>query len=316
MEYQDYYKTLGLERNATPEDIKKSFRKLAMKYHPDRNPGNKEAEEKFKKITEAYEVLSDPQKRARFDQLGDSYSHWQQANGGSGQFNWNDWTNQAAGARGGGTRVEVGDINDIFGGGGFSDFFNMLFGMSENGMGGMRNPRGTMRNQTHVSQAHPKTYEQTVRISLMEAFHGTDRTVSVDGQRLQVKIPAGSKTGTKVRMAGAVSNSGRKEDIYLVIEVDTDPKFERDGDDLYTDISIDLYTAVLGGQAVVKTPNGQVNLSIPAGTQPGQKIRLSGLGMPKLRSPQTNGDLYARIKVSLPRSLNDKQKKYIFVFNR
>lgn len=306
MEYQDYYKTLGIERNATPEDVKKSFRKLAMKYHPDRNPGDKESEEKFKKITEAYEVLSDPQKKARYDQIGESYSNWQQTSGGRGQFNWDDWIGQS-GARGG-TRVEVGDLNDFFGGGGFSDFFNMLFGMTGNGFSG-RNPRTATRTQPYASQAHPKAYEQTVHISLMEAYRGTDRMVSVDGQRLQVKIPAGSKTGTKVRMAGAVSNSGRRDDIYLVIEVDPDTKFERVGDDIYTDISIDLYTAVLGGQAVVQTPGGQVNLTIPAGTQPGQKIRLSGLGMPKLRSPQTSGDLYTRIKVTIPRSLNDKQKK-------
>ena len=305
MEYQDYYKTLGVERNASPEEIKRAFRKLAMKHHPDRNPGNKEAEEKFKKMTEAYEVLSDPQKRARYDQLGESYSNWQQTGGGQGNFNWEDWLGQA-GARGG-TRVEMGDLNDIFGGSGFSDFFNMIFG-GAGAVGGTRNPRSSVRTQTRTGTARPRAYEQPVHISFMEAFHGTDRMVSVDSQRLQVKIPPGSRTGTRVRMAGAVSTSGHKDDIFLVIEVDLDPKFEREGDDIYTDITIDLYTAVLGGKTVVQTPGGQVTLTIPAGTQPGQKIRLTGLGMPRLHSPQTAGDLYARIKVTLPRSLNEKQR--------
>lgn len=310
MEYQDYYKTLGVERNASAEDMKRAYRKLAMKYHPDRNPGNKEAEEKFKLINEAYEVLKDPQKRARYDQLGDSYHQWQQGGGGRGNFRWEDWfaQSQAPGA----TRVDMGDLNGFFGGGGggFSDFFNMIFGsvgtaggMGTQGMG------GHVRTQTRTN-LRPRTYEQPVMISFQEAFNGTERTIMVEDKRLQVKIPPGSKTGTKVRMAGAVaSNIGtHKDDIYLVVEVEPDVRFERDGDDLFTDISIDLYTAVLGGQAPVQTPAGQVTLTIPAGTQPGQKIRLTGRGMPRLRSPQMAGDLFARVKVTLPRHLNDRQR--------
>jgi curved DNA-binding protein len=310
MEYQDYYKTLGVERNASPEDLKRAFRKLAVKYHPDKNPGNKESEEKFKQINEAYEVLKDPQKRARYDQLGDSYQNWQQASGGRGHFNWDDWAGQTGfgGAHGGprgGTRVQMEDLGDLFGSAGFSDFFNMLFG----GTGGMGGAGGNMRTQTRSSAARPHNYEQTVHISLMEAFLGTERTVTVDSQqRLQVKIPAGAKTGTKVRMADAISSSGRKDDIYLVIEVDPDPRYERDGDDLSMEVVIDVYTAVLGGQAVVQAPGGQVTLTIPAGTQPGQKIRLAGLGMPRLRGPKSAGDLFARIKVTLPRQLNEKQR--------
>jgi len=310
MEYQDYYKTLGVERNASPEELKRAYRKLAMKYHPDRNLGDKSLEEKFKQINEAYEVLKDPQKRARYDQLGESYNNWQQTNAGRGNFNWEDWAAQQAysraasggGAPRGGARVDMGDLNGFFGGDGFSDFFNMLFG-------GVPGAGANMRTQTRTSPARARNYEQSVRISLMEAYHGTERTVMVDGQqRLQVKIPAGAKTGTKVRMAGAISSSGRKEDIFLLIEVDPDPAYERDGNDLYTEVTLDLYTAVLGGQTAVQTPGGQVTLTIPAGTQPGQKIRLSGRGMPNLRSPQSAGDLYARIKVAIPRHLNDKQR--------
>lgn len=310
MEYQDYYKTLGVERNASPEELKRAYRKLAMKYHPDRNMGDKSLEEKFKQINEAYEVLKDPQKRARYDQLGESYNNWQQTSAGRGNFNWEDWAAQQAYSRAasggaaprGGARVDMGDLNDFFGGDGFSDFFNMLFG-------GVSGAGGNMRTQARTSPGRTRNYEQSVHISLMEAYHGTERTVMVDGQqRLQVKIPAGAKTGTKVRMAGAISSSGRKDDIFLLIEVDPDPAYERDGNDLYTDVTLDLYTAVLGGQTAVQTPGGQVTLTIPAGTQPGQKIRLSGRGMPNLRSPQTAGDLYARIKVAVPRHLNDKQR--------
>jgi len=315
MEYQDYYKTLGVERNASPEELKKAYRKLAMKYHPDRNLGDKSLEEKFKQINEAYEVLKDPQKRARYDQLGESYNHWQQTNGGRGNFNWDDWfgQQQAGQAYGpaprGGARVDMGDLNDFLGGTGFSDFFNMLFGGTA-GMGGMGGMGANMRTQPRTgTAARQRHYEQSVHISLMEAFRGTDRTLTVDGQqRLQVKIPPGAKTGTKVRMAGAISSSGQKDDIYLVIEVDPDANFERDGDDLSTDVVVDLFTAVLGGQTMVQTPAGQVSLTIPAGTQPGQKIRLAGRGMPHLRSPQTSGDLYARIKVTLPRHLDEKQR--------
>ena len=305
MEYQDYYKTLGVERGASAEELKRAYRKLAMKFHPDRNQGDKTSEEKFKKINEAYEVLKDPQKRSRYDQLGESYNRWQQTSAGRENFNWDDWfgqTGQAAGPRGAGTRVDMGDLNDFLGGaGGFSDFFNMLFG----GAGGMG---GAVRTQSRSSAPRPRHYEQSVHISLMEAFQGTERTLTVDNlQRLQVKIPPGAKTGTKVRMAGAIASSGQKDDIYLVIEVDPDDNYEREGDDLYTDVSIDLFTAVLGGPAIVQTPGGQVTLTIPAGTQPGQKIRLSGRGMPHLRNPQSAGDLFARIKVSLPRHLNEKQ---------
>ena len=308
MEYQDYYKTLGVERNASPEELKRAFRKLAMKHHPDRNLGDKSAEEKFKKINEAYEVLSDPQKRARYDQLGESYNHWQQTSAGRENFNWDDWfgSNSAGSAKGGrsSTRVEMGDMNDFMGGG-FSDFFNMLFGNP----GGVGGAGGNVRTQTRTGNARPRQYEQNVHISLMEACHGTERTIMVDGQqRLQVKIPAGAKTGTKVRMAGAVSSSGRNDDIYLVMEVDPDANYEREGDDLYTEAVIDLYTAVLGGQTTLQTPGGQVSLTIPAGTQPGPKIRLTGRGMPHLRSPKTAGDLYARIKITLPRQLNEKQR--------
>lgn len=298
MEYKDYYKTLGVERNASAEDIKKAFRKLALQYHPDRNQGNKEAEEKFKDLNEAYEVLSDTEKRARYDQLGESYFRYQQGGGQPGGFNWSDWAAQP-GAQGG-RRVPV---DDIFGDmGGFSDFFQAIFGSAGGGMGGQ--PRTTVR------QRAMRPIEQPVQISFQEAWQGGERLVQIGDRRLQVKIPAGADTGTRVRMAGAgpAGPDGRQGDIYLIIQVAPDSRFERRGADLYTDSEVDLYTAVLGGEATVVTPAGNVVLTIPPGTQPGQTFRLSGRGMPKLRNQQARGDLYARVKVSLPRQLNDQQR--------
>jgi curved DNA-binding protein len=297
MEYKDYYKILGVERNATDAEIKSAFRKLALQYHPDRNPGNIEAEEKFKEINEAYEVLSDAEKRSRYEQVGSSYSRWQQR-GAPGNFNWGDFVN----SQGGGVQYNVGDLNDLFGGGGFSDFFQAIFG----GMGGTRS--GTRQQ---VRRAQPAAYQQEVQISFEEAYRGSERTVVVDGRKLQMKIPPGARTGTKVRMAGAgpAGPDGQPNDLYLVIEVLPDPRFERKGDDLYTDVSVDLYAAILGGEVRVPTPEGTVVLTIPPGTQPGQSFRLGGRGMPILRSPSQRGDLFARAKVQIPRNLSPDQRK-------
>jgi curved DNA-binding protein len=304
MEYKDYYKVLGVERTATEAEVKSAFRKLALQFHPDRNQGNKQAEEKFKEINEAYEVLSDKTKRARYDQLGDSYSNWQQR-GTPGNFNWNDWA--GAGAQGGGTRVEYGDIEDILGGAGFSDFFQAIFG----GAGGGNRTRQGYPRQRQQARQQPATYQQDVQITLEEAFRGAERMVQVDNRRLTMRIPKGARTGTKVRMAGAgpTGPDGQPADIYLVIEVLPDPRYERQADDLYTDVNVELYTAVLGGEARVTTMDGPVVLTIPAGTQPGQSFRLAGRGMPHLREPNVRGDLYARVKVQIPRNLNEEQRK-------
>lgn len=304
MEYKDYYKTLGVDRKASAEEIKRIYRQLALKYHPDRNPGNPQAEDKFKEINEAYQVLSDSEKRARYDQLGESYTRWQQRGAPSGGFNWEDWFTQAP--AGGGVRVEVDDLNDILGGG-FSEFFRRIFGGAA-GMGPMPGTRGTSSRQPRRERP---AYQQQMVISLAEAYHGTTRRIEVGGRRLDVKIPPGARTGTKVRVANAIqdNSSGGSADLYLVMRVAEDKRFERKGNDLHTDSSIDLYTAVLGGEITVSTPGGNVVLTIPAGTQPGQSIRLSGRGMPHLKSPQTSGDLFVHIKVKLPRNLSSRQKE-------
>jgi curved DNA-binding protein len=304
MEYKDYYKVLGVDRKATDDEIKRAYRKLAMKYHPDRNPGDNRAEEKFKEINEAYQVLSDPAKRGRYDQLGDSYYSWQQRGAPSTGFNWEDWFTTAPG--GGGARVEVGDLDEILGGG-FSEFFRRIFGGMPD-MGPVPGSRGVPPRRPRAEKAN---YQQEVPISLAEAYHGTTRLVEIDGRRLEVKIPAGARTGTKVRVAGAVKASDGKPagDLYLLIQVMEDGRFERKGNDLHTEITIDLYRAVLGGEVTVPTLSGNVVLTIPPGTQPGQTIRLSGRGMPLLNNPQSFGDLFVHIKVRLPRNLTPRQKE-------
>ena len=306
MEYQDYYQTLGVGREASAEEIKKAYRKLAMEHHPDHNPGDKRAEERFKQINEAYQVLSDPEKRAHFDRLGSAYNQYQRTGGAPGGFNWSDWSTGAPGRGPGGVRVEVGDLGDLFGGeGGFSDFFTRIFG----GLGGEH--YGGRRVHRPGQRQRLPTYEQPVTISLQEAFQGSTRRIEINGRRLDVNIPRGAKTGTKVRMTGVgpTSPDGRKADVYLVLEIAPDPRFSRKGKNLHTAVTVALTTAVLGGKRVVDTLDGSVTLTIPPGTQPGQKIRMKGKGMPDLKNPDQRGDLYAQVEVRLPKKLSPRQRE-------
>lgn len=302
MEYRDYYKVLGVERSASADEIKKSYRKLAMQYHPDRNPGKKAAEEKFKELNEAYQVLSDPEKRARYDQLGESYSRYQQHGGAPGGFKWEDWYSQ--GASGGNVSYDVGDLNDFMGGG-FSEFFSRIFG----GMGGFGNPQHGANAQRR--QVEKPTYDQNVEISLGEAYRGTVRRLEIEGKAFEVKIPPGARNGTRVRVPNILSTASPtvKGDLYLVIHLTPDPRFERKQDDLITETPVDLMTAVLGGEVTVETLSGKVVLTVPAGTQPGQTFRLAGRGMPHLKDPQSFGDLLVRAKILIPRNLSPRQRE-------
>jgi len=311
MEYKDYYKILGVDRKASEEDIKRTYRKLAMKYHPDRNPGDRQAEEKFKEINEANQVLSDPEKRARYDQLGDSYTHWQQRGGAAGGFNWDEWYAQAPR---GNVRVDVGNLEDLFAGGGlgdFSEFFRRIFG----GMGGVSGYEANLRSRARPERSFaPAELQHELEISLYEAFHGTTRRIEVDGRRLEVKIPRGARSGTKIRVANAVKGvDGQASDLFLVVKVANDPNFERKGNDLYTEAAVDLYKAVLGGEVTVRTLTGNIMLTVPAGTQPGQSIRLAGQGMPLIKNPDLRGDLFVRVKVKIPRNLTPEQRE---LFNK
>lgn len=311
MDYKDYYKVLGVEKNASADEIKKAYRKLAMEYHPDRNPDNAQAEERFKEINEAYQVLSDKEKRAHYDQLGSAYSNWQQT-GQRGGFDWNQWNYGRPGSQPGGMRVEYeGDLGDLFGGG-FSDFFSQIFG----GMGGSAGMEEILRGQRagagQSRRAAPqRQYESEMVIGLHEAYQGSSRQVRIGDRHFDVKIPKGAKTGTKLRLAGAGPNGpgGKAGDVYLVMKVSPDPRFDRKGDDLYTDVLVDVPTAVLGGKVSVPTLSGSVTLTIPPGTQTGQTFRLKGKGMPKLKANHQHGDLYANVQVDIPKKLTAQQRE-------
>ncbi len=295
MDYKDYYKVLGVERNASEEAIRKAYRKLAMQYHPDRNPNDKQAEERFKEINEAYQVLSDSQKRAHYDRLGSDYSNWQRR-GAPGDFNWD----QYGGGFPGGVHVEYGDIDDLFGGaGGFSDFFRTIFGRGAEGMG-----TGTRTR----SRQQPQGYQQELEITLEEAYKGTMRVLQTDGKQKQVHIPAGVRTGSKVRVAGAGPNG---LDLYLIMDVRDDPRFERRGNDLHTTATTSIFTAILGGEAEVETLDGKLKLNVPMGTQPEQVFRLAGRGMPSVKNAKEKGDLYVRLKVQIPKYLSPKQRELL-----
>jgi len=301
MEYKDYYKILGVEKNASEKDIKQAYRKLARKYHPDVNPNNKAAQEKFKEINEAYQVLSDVDKRRKYDELGtnwQAYEQYQRA-GGQGPFQWGG---------GGGAQyrtVTPEELESLLGGlggnlGGFSDFFSTFFG------GGFDAAR------THPRARRGQDIEQPIEISLDEAYRGTTRLVQKDGRRLEIKIPAGVKTGSKIRYAGEGTTGARGAaagDLYLRVQIAPHPTFEREGDDLRCEIPVDLYTAILGGEVNVPTLKGQLALKIPAETQAGKTFRLAGQGMPKLNEPNAFGDLYVKVRVVVPERLTAAERE-------
>jgi curved DNA-binding protein len=306
MQYRDYYSILGVPRHASEKEIRRAFRRLARRYHPDKNPGDRAAEERFKEINEAHEVLSDPEKRAKYDQLGADYQRWQRMGGRPGDFDWSQWTTGRPGER---VHVRYGtpeDLEDLFGGGSpFSDFFSQIFG----GIGGSPGGGGFQRQ---MRPQRGQDYEQPVEISLQEAYQGTVRILQTEGQRFEVKIPAGARTGTRVRMSGHGGGGpagGPAGDLYLRVTVLPDARFERDGDDLRATVPVDLYTMVLGGQVRVPTMTGEVVLTIPSGTQNGRTFRLRGKGMPRLRKPDQLGDLFARVEVQLPSDLTAQQRE-------
>ena len=300
MDYKDYYKILGVDRNADADAIKKAFRKLARQYHPDVNKGDKKAEERFKEINEANDVLSDPEKRKVYDQLGANYQQYRQSGGDPRSYDWGQWARQAGGYPGGartrtspGTGTGTADFEDFD----FSDLMESLFGERFSG-------------QRQTSRA-ARDIQQPVQITLEEAYQGAKRLLQKDGQDIEVSIPAGVKTGSKVRMRGqGVRNQrGQAGDLYLVVEVAPDKTYERQEDDLYRDQRVNAFTAMLGGEVSVETLSGNVVVTIPAGTSSGKKIRLRGKGMPKLNAKGQFGDMYLRVMVTVPRDINDEDRK-------
>lgn len=310
MEYRDYYKILGVSKNATEKEIKQAYRKLARKYHPDVNPGNRESEERFKEINEAHEVLSDPEKRKKYEQFGQDWQRYQQAGAQPGGFNWEEYFSQGARARqsAGGPHVEYVDANDFFGGsGGFSDFFEALFG----GMGGARPGRAWQQQQT-ARPRRVQDHEQRTDVTLEEAFTGSNRVLELDGRRLEVKIPPGVKTGSKIRVPGEIGKNipGQQAgDLFLKVNVLPHRTFDRKENDLYCEVPVDVYTVVEGGEIDVPTLKGTtLSLRIPPETQGGRTFRLQGQGMPILRKPSERGDLYVKIRIVLPTPLSDREK--------
>lgn len=289
MEYKDYYQVLGVAKDATQEAIKKAYRKLAVTHHPDKNQGNPEAEERFKAISEAYTVLSDPEKRKQYDELGADWEKYQNADYDSRRNH-----SRANGSSGGFQYEFHGDPNAFFGGrSGFSDFFESFFGNVHESAAQHAGRSGDIAGE--------------VPITLQEAYHGTERLVDLGTEKLRVKIRPGAYDGLKLRVKGKGENGGH---LYLTVHVQADPVFERKGDDLYMEAPVDLYTALLGGKQEVSTMSGKVNITIPESTQNGKQLRLKGKGMP-VYGAHTHGDLYVRLQVKLPDHLNDEARALV-----
>jgi curved DNA-binding protein len=294
MEYKDYYQVLGVGKKATEEEIKKAYRKLAVKYHPDKNQGNKTAEEKFKEVSEAYQVLGDAEKRKQYDKLGANWKQYQQ--GGFEQ-----------GPRTGGSRGRTHSYGtpdgDFFDASGFSDFFESFFG------------RGQQQSNSFDRDfgSPPGDLTGEIPITLEEAYHGTERVVDLGGEKIKIKIKPGAYDGLTLRARGKgqKSASGKAGDLHLNINVLPHPVFQRRGDDLHMEAPVDLFTALLGGKLEVDAISGKISLTLKEGTQNGKLVRLKGKGMPLYGKSGQHGDLYLKLLIRLPEHLTAHQKQLI-----
>lgn len=309
MQYKDYYDILGVDKNASEKEIKKAYRKLAAKYHPDKNQGDKAAEQKFKEINEANEVLSNPEKRKKYDTLGANWDAYQQGGG----FDWSQFNQANKGGQGSHTFFFEGDPSNFFGRqgqSGFSSFFEAFFG---NHFGG-EDPFSHFQQQTSSRRrsVSGRDLQANMEISLEEAYHGSNRTFTLHGEHLRIKIKPGAYDGQKLRLKGkgepgpGGSTSG---DLYLLLKLKPHPQFQRKGDHLHFDKKIDLYTAILGGKVEIPTLTGNLMMNIPKGTDSGKTLRLKGKGMPKYGENGQFGDLLVTIKVELPKQLNAEEEK-------
>ena len=325
MEFKDYYQTLGVPKTASDKELKQAYRKLARKHHPDVNPGDKSAESRFKEINEAYEVLGDPEKRRKYDELGANWRMYEQAQqqgqgfpggspfGGGAPGGGGAWTINMGGPGGYRTMSEE-EMHDLFGNEDpFSDFFKTFFG----GGGAPRESgRGGRQGRAPRTQKG-RDIEHEVELTLEEAYHGATRRISIKqgghARSVDVRIPVGVKDGSRVRAAGegeAGGSGGSSGDLYLRVRLKPHPIFERQGSDLHTKVAVPITTAVLGGEAQVPTISGPVRLKIPETTQSGQVFRLKGHGMPAIGRPDERGDLYATAEIQLPRSLTKDQRRH------
>jgi DnaJ-class molecular chaperone len=311
MEFRDYYGTLGVTKASSEKEIKQAYRKLARKHHPDLNPGDKAAETTFKAINEAYEVLGDPAKRKKYDELGSNWRAYEQAEaqGGANPFE-GQWREHGGGQAGYRTmtpeemEARFGDANP------FSDFFTTFFGATEPPTA--RGARGRQR------QRPGRDVEHEVELTLEDAYHGATRRLAMkyDGhaRTVDVRIPAGVSDGSRVRVAGegeAGAGGARAGDLFLRVKLTPHALFERKARDLYVKVSVPVTTGVLGGEAEVHTLGGKpARLRIPPTTQNGQVFRLKGYGMPAINKPDDKGDLYARVEVQLPTELSPEAREH------
>jgi curved DNA-binding protein len=291
MDFKDYYKILGVAKTATNDDIKKAYRKMAVKYHPDKNADNKQAEEKFKEANEANEVLSDTEKRKQYDTLANDWKNYQQQGGKQGFDGFKQ------GNRSYGNTHEHGSNND-FSDDSFADFFSSVFG---NGFSG---------SQTRQRSRKGQDYNAQTQITLEEAFTGTTRQLQLDDTKLEMKLKPGVANGQVLRLKGKGSkgsNGGQDGDLYITIHVAEHQIFKRKDDDLYCNISVDLFTAILGGQALITTLRSQLKINIAPETDNGKTLRLKGMGMPRYDNGTAQGDLYATINITMPKKLSEKE---------
>ena len=314
MDFKDYYEILGVAPNAEKKVIQQTFRQLARKFHPDVNPGNKEAEEKFKTINEAYQVLSVAKQRKKYDELRAQYQQWQQTGGRQQDFDWQNWSASRAGTGtagasqpGQGARVQYAspeDLEDLFGSASpYSDFFTNIFGQA------YRSGRGSGRAAS-PGPRRGRDVEYEVNLSLEEAFHGAERLLDIDGHRIKAGIPPGVRTGSRVRLAGQAEpgqNGGPDGDLYLIVQINPNETFEREGDNLHMDVPVDIFTAVAGGEVRIPGLERPLTLKIPPRTNANRTFRIRGKGMPHLRDTKKRGDLFARVRLVLPDPLTDEE---------
>ncbi|MBV8328808.1 J domain-containing protein [Chryseobacterium sp.] len=295
MAYIDYYKILGVDKSATQDDIKKAYRKLARKLHPDLNPDDKEAERQFKELNEANEVLSNPENRAKYDKYGEHWKHGEEYEKAQQQQRQYQQQNNYNGGYSG---ADFGEGED------FSDFFQSMFG----GAGGFgKSSRGSASGKFKGQDVQAE-----LTLNLRDAAKTHPQTFEINGKKVRITIPAGVYDGQQIKLKGHGNpgfNGGPQGDLYITFNIPVDPDFERIGDDLKTKVTIDLYTAVLGGDVKVHTLDGSVSLKVKPGTQNGMTVRLKGKGFPVYKKDGHHGDLFVTYEVKLPVNLTDKQKE-------